>query len=115
MHCHQFLYGTFPVMLEAVSIEMPLVRAASMRQGAGCMAGWTPGSPHLLDAAGVIDGDDVQQRVLPAVPAAQEVATDAAEAVDGHLQLGTGHLLVASLQMQHKHGLATHRHAPQSI
>jgi hypothetical protein len=42
---------------------------------------------RLLDAARVVDGDDVEQAVAAALPAAQEVAADAAEAVDGDLDL----------------------------
>mmetsp|Transcript_19258 Transcript_19258/g.58140 ORF Transcript_19258/g.58140 Transcript_19258/m.58140 type:complete len:442 (-) Transcript_19258:83-1408(-) len=39
----------------------------------------------LLDTAGVVDGNDVQERRLTAVPAPQEVAANATEAVDGNL------------------------------
>lgn len=55
---------------------------------------WGPRA-HLLDTAGVVDGNHIQEAVGAAVPAAQEVASNAAEAVDGHLQLllGHGHLL----------------------
>ncbi len=42
----------------------------------------------LLDAAGVVDDDDVEGGVLPAVPAADEVAANASEAIDGDLDLG---------------------------
>mmetsp|Transcript_24577 Transcript_24577/g.60396 ORF Transcript_24577/g.60396 Transcript_24577/m.60396 type:complete len:490 (-) Transcript_24577:33-1502(-) len=45
---------------------------------------------RLLDTAGVVDGDDVQVGGLAPVPAAQEVAPDAPEAVDGHLHLRLG-------------------------
>ncbi len=41
----------------------------------------------LLDTAAVVDGNHVQQRVLAAVPAAQEVAANATEAVDGDADL----------------------------
>jgi hypothetical protein len=41
----------------------------------------------LLHAARVVDGHHVEQAVLAALPAAQEVAADAAEAVDGHADL----------------------------
>lgn len=43
---------------------------------------------RLLHASGVVDGDDVEGRAVAApVPAPQEVAPDAAEPVDRHLQL----------------------------
>ena len=51
----------------------------------------------LLHAARVVDGHDIEQRVLPALPAAQEVAADAAEAVDGDADL---------LLVLHAHGRA---------
>jgi len=39
----------------------------------------------LLDSARVVDGDNVEHRVGASVPAAQEVAANAAETVDGNL------------------------------
>jgi hypothetical protein len=44
----------------------------------------------LLHATRVVDGHHVEQAVLAALPAAQEVAADAAEAVDGHADLLLG-------------------------
>ena len=41
----------------------------------------------LLDTSGVVDGNDLQERLLSALPAAQEVAANATEAVDGNLEL----------------------------
>mmetsp|Transcript_21235 Transcript_21235/g.58916 ORF Transcript_21235/g.58916 Transcript_21235/m.58916 type:complete len:431 (+) Transcript_21235:244-1536(+) len=58
----------------------------------------------LLDTTGVVHAHDVQQGVLPALPAAQEVAANAAEAVDGHAQLLLGHDL-------HLHGAPGGGHA----
>ena len=46
---------------------------------------------HLLDTARVVDSNHIQQAVVAAVPAAQEVAANTAEAVDGYLQLLLGH------------------------
>ena len=45
---------------------------------------------RLLDAAAVVDRDDVEQAVGAPLPAAQEVAADAAKAVDGDLDLLLG-------------------------
>jgi hypothetical protein len=48
---------------------------------------------RLLHTTGVVDGDDLHGRVGAAgLQAAHEVAANAAEAVDGHLQLSLGHL-----------------------
>ena len=44
----------------------------------------------LLDTSGVVDGDDLQEGVLPALPAAEEVAANATESVDGDLELLLG-------------------------
>ena len=41
----------------------------------------------LLDTSGVVDGNNVQEGILSALPAAEEVATNATEAVDGNLEL----------------------------
>jgi len=41
----------------------------------------------LLDTSRVVHAHDLQQGILPALPAAQEVAANAAEAVDGDAQL----------------------------
>lgn len=40
----------------------------------------------LLDASGVVDGDDVERRVFASVPASKEVPSDSTESVDGYLQ-----------------------------
>ena len=42
----------------------------------------------LLDTTGVVDGDDLEHGVLASVPAAEEVAANTAEAVDGDLDGG---------------------------
>jgi hypothetical protein len=42
---------------------------------------------YVLDTSAVVDDDDVERGVLAAVPATEEVATDAAEPVDRHLEL----------------------------
>ncbi len=42
---------------------------------------------HLLDTPGVVDGNDVEEGVLPAFPASQEVAANPSEAIDGNLEL----------------------------
>lgn len=49
----------------------------------------------LLDTSGVVDDDDLQGRVLPSVPASDEVASDSSKSVDGnlHLSLDDGSLL----------------------
>jgi len=47
----------------------------------------------LLHASRVVHGHHLQQRVLAVLPAAQEVAANAAEAVDGHADLLLGHHL----------------------
>jgi hypothetical protein len=44
----------------------------------------------LLGATRVVDADDFEQRVAAAVPATEELAADAAEAVDGNLKLLLG-------------------------
>lgn len=41
----------------------------------------------LLGATRVIDHDDVQERVPTAVPATEELATNSAKPIDGHLEL----------------------------
>lgn len=43
---------------------------------------------YVLDATTVVDDDNVEGGILPAVPAPEEVTTDASEAIDGHLELG---------------------------
>lgn len=55
----------------------------------------------LLDTAGVVDGNDVEGRVLAAMPAPQEVAADPAESVNGHLQLCLYHSLSVSTIASH--------------
>ena len=45
----------------------------------------------LLDTAGVVDGDNLEEGVGASVPAAEEVAANAAESVDGDLDLGLSH------------------------
>ncbi len=44
----------------------------------------------LLHTAGVVDGNNIQQAVGAALPAAQEVTADATKAVDGDLDLLLG-------------------------
>ncbi len=56
---------------------------------------------HLLDAPRVVDGNDVEQRVLSPMPASQEVAADTAKAVDRDLDL----LLCPHLYDTAPHGL----------
>ena len=58
----------------------------------------------LLDTSGVVDGDDLQEGVLSALPAAEELATNAAETVDGNLDLldGNGHLAGTSTGLRKK-------------
>lgn len=56
----------------------------------------------LLDTSGVVDGNDVEGGVLPAVPAPEEIPTDPPEPIDGHLDLGLHHsLLVATSRHLH--------------
>lgn len=46
---------------------------------------------YVLDTAAVVDGHDLEGRLVSAsVPAAQEVATDTTEPVDGDAELGAG-------------------------
>lgn len=45
----------------------------------------------LLDTSGVVDGNDVEGGVLPAVPAPEEIPPDPPEPIDGHLDLGLYH------------------------
>lgn len=42
---------------------------------------------YIPDASAVIDNDDLERGVLTAVPAPEEVPTDAAKPVDRHLEL----------------------------
>ena len=44
----------------------------------------------LLHTSGVVDDNDLERRVLPPVPAANEVSADTSESVDRHLDLGLG-------------------------
>mmetsp|Transcript_4809 Transcript_4809/g.30501 ORF Transcript_4809/g.30501 Transcript_4809/m.30501 type:complete len:253 (+) Transcript_4809:4274-5032(+) len=46
----------------------------------------------LLDTTGIIDGGHVKERVLASMPAPQEVASNTAESIDGHLDLSRGHV-----------------------
>lgn len=55
----------------------------------------------LLHAASVVDRDHLQLRVLPPVPAPQEVAPDAPEPVDRHLQLRLCHSLLVTIVTAH--------------
>nr|GMD37702.1 Uncharacterised protein [Ipomoea batatas] len=41
----------------------------------------------LLDTSGVVDGNDVKGRILPSMPAPQEVPSNSSESINGHLQL----------------------------
>ena len=41
----------------------------------------------LLHASGVVDDDDVERRVLPPMPAADKVASNTSETIDGDLDL----------------------------
>lgn len=40
----------------------------------------------LLDTARVIDGNDIKGRVLPAMPAPQEIPSNSSKSIDGYLQ-----------------------------
>jgi hypothetical protein len=64
------------------------------REGDQCeLRGLLEQVSRLLDTTGVVDAGDLHGRVGAAgLQAAHEVAADAAEAVDGHLQLGISHL-----------------------
>ena len=45
----------------------------------------------LLDAASVVDGNDVERGVLPPMPTPQEVPPNPTETIDSHFKLGLHH------------------------
>ena len=59
---------------------------------------------YVPDASAVVDDDDLERGVLAAVPAPEEVAPDAAEPVDRHLQLRLRRRLAVAAAGANLHG-----------
>jgi hypothetical protein len=98
------------VVLEEVRRLKSIQSRQDSWQREGVSAAWTigfvVGVTYVPDASAVVDDDDVERGVLAAVPAPEEVAADAAEPVDGHLELrlsGRPHRVLPG-------GLSSHTH-----